>query len=217
MTTLTIMFKKLILFIAVTALFSVSHAQRRGSAANGFDYELRAGANLCQIDGDASGHYNKIGFHAGVGTSMPISDDGNWRFCVEIGLSQKGSRIVNSSMDRNISLLYVEVPLLIAYDLLENHNLRIGVGMAPAILAKSKVTTDKTIDNQQSNNYKRFDALPLMASIRYRFTDHFGLQVRYCNSMLNTAKENGSGTYRIFRSNKGQFNRLIQAGITLSF
>ena len=35
--------------------------------------------------------------------------------------------------------------------------------------------------------------------------------------MLNIAKENGSGTYRISRANKGQFNRLIQAGIPISF
>ena len=212
------MSRKLILLIAITALFAVSHAQRRGSSNNdGFDYELRAGANFCQIDGDASGHYNKLGFHAGVGTSMPVSDDGRWRFCVEVALSQKGSRIVNSSMDRNISIFYVEVPLMVAYDFLDSRRLRIAAGVAPAILAKANVTTDKTLDNAQSNNYKRFDILPLMASLRYRLTDHIGFDFRYCNSMINTAKDNGSGTYRIFRNNKGQFNRLLQAGITLTF
>ena len=182
-----------------------------------FDFELRGGLNFCQIDGDASGNYNKIGFHGGVNTSFPISDDGCWRFVVEIGLTQKGSRIDNNAIDRHISLLYVEVPLMIAYDFMTNHQLRIGAGIAPAILAKANVTTDGAYDNLQSENYKRFDALPICLELRYRFTDHFGADIRFYNSILNTAKENGTGTYRIFKSNKGQFNRLIQAGVTLSF
>lgn len=203
------------LFFAFIA--NIAAQQRRSSSNNDFDYELRGGINFCQIDGDGSAHYNKVGFHAGVGTSMPINDDGRLRFCVEVALSQKGSHIVNSSMDRHISLLYVEVPVMVAYDLLDSRRLRLAAGVAPAILAKANVTTDKTVDNLQSDNYKRFDVMPLVASIRYKITDHIGIDLRYCNSMINTAKENGSGTYRIFHSNKGQFNRLIQTGITIDF
>lgn len=211
-------FATILLLSLLTLIVTDSNAQRRGkSSFNDFDYEIRGGVNFCQIDGDASGNYNKVGFHAGVGTSMPISADGSWRFCVEVGLTQKGSHIVNSSLNRVISLTYVEVPLMVAYDLLESHRLRIGAGIAPAILAKASVTDDKVIDPYHSNNYKRVDALPLTASIRYRITDHVGIDLRYFNSMINTAKENGSGTYRIVRSNKGQFNRLIQTGITLTF
>lgn len=210
--------KRLICIALFFALFVNIEAQQRHKSGNSsFDYEIRAGMNFCQIDGDASAHYNKVGFHAGVGTSMPINVDGRLRFCVEVALSQKGSHIVNSSMDRHISLLYAEIPIMVAYDLLDSRRLRIAAGVAPAILAKANVTTDKTVDNLQSDNYKRFDVLPLVASIRYRISDHVGIDLRYCNSMLNTAKENGSGTYRIFRNNKGQFNRLIQAGITIVF
>lgn len=212
------MLKKIIFLFAIMATVNVAQAQHRGkSSARSFDFELRGGLNFCQIDGDASGNYNKVGFHAGIGTSMPLSDDGSWRFSVELGLTQKGSRITNSNLDRNISLLYVEVPLMVTYDLLDGHKLRLAAGVAPAILAKAKVTTDKTYDRLQSENYKRLDALPVVASIRYRITDHFGVDIRYYNSILNIAKENGSGTYRITRSNKGQFNRLLQAGITLSW
>lgn len=207
----------LFLFLVLSAVNDMQ-AQRRGkSRSSGFDYQLRGGLNFCQIDGDASGSYNKVGFHAGVGTSMPLSDNDRLRLCVEIGLTQKGSRIANSYIDRNISLLYVEVPIMAAYDFLDSRKLRVAAGVAPAILAKAKVTTDKSFDRLQSENYKRFDALPVVASIRYFLTDNFGVDLRYYNSILNIAKENGSGVYRIFRDNKGQFNRLIQAGITLSF
>lgn len=210
--------KAYILLFAILLTAGSAQAQhRKKGQQKEFDFELRGGVNFCQIDGDASGSYNKIGFHGGVNTSFPLSDDGSLRFIVEMGLTQKGSTINSSSLSRTISLFYVEVPLMFAYDLLDNQQLRICAGIAPAILAKSKVTTDGAYDIDQSNNYKRMDALPVCVSIRYRITDHIGVDARYYNSMLNTAKENGSGTYRIFRSNKGQFNRLLQAGLTINF
>ena len=214
--------KKITTLTILALLLSVCsdlQAQHRGkkSAARSFDFEIRGGLNFCQIDGDAAGSYNKIGYHASVGSTMPISDDGKWRFGVEIGLTQKGSRFNNNTFSRHISLLYVEVPLMVAYDFGDSRKLRIGAGVAPAILAKANVTTNDSYDFSQSNNYKTFDLLPLCVGVRYRITDHIGVDARYYNSMLNTAKENGSGTYRIFHSNKGQFNRLIQAGISLSW
>lgn len=206
------------IFIVLLLSFSTLSAQHRGKNSNRqFDLEMRAGANFCQIDGDESGNFNKIGFHASVGTSFPLSDDDRWRFVVELGLTQKGSRIDNNNIDRHISLTYVEVPLMVAYDFMERQQLRIAAGVAPAILAKSNVTTDGSHDQLQSDNYKRLDLLPLCISLRYRFTDTFGFDIRLYNSLLNIANENGTGTYRIFRSNKGQFNRLIQAGLTLNF
>ncbi|MBP5327690.1 MAG: PorT family protein [Bacteroidales bacterium] len=210
--------KTIAIILLLAATIPATFAQsRRHSDSKAFDYEIRGGINLCQIDGDASGNYNKIGFHGSVGTSYPISDDSRCRFVVELGLSQKGSHISNSSLERNISLLYVEVPLMIAYDFGEQRALRFAAGIAPAILAKANVKTDGAYDALQSDNYKRLDALPICVSLRYRFTDHIGVDVRWYNSMLNIANENGSGTYRIFRSNKGQFSRLIHAGLSISF
>ena len=191
-------FTLLALLLATIGTASAQH--RKSSQGRQFDLELRGGINFCQIDGDASGSYNKLGFHGAVNTSFPINDDGRW-----------------SSLDRHISLTYVEIPLMIAYDLLDSRQLRLAAGIAPAILAKANVTTDNIHDNLQSENYKTLDVLPICASIRYRLTEHLGIDVRYYNSMLNIAKENGSGTYRIFRSNKGQFSRLLQAGLTVSF
>ena len=106
---------------------------------------------------------------------------------------------------------------MLAYAMFDGNKLRAGVGVAPAILASANVKTDGVYDELHSQNYKRMDALPICVSLRYKITDHFGIDVRYYNSMLNIAKENGIGTYRISRSNKGQFNRLVQAGITIDF
>lgn len=211
---------RILLIVSLLLCLNVSPSwaqHHRRTNTRQFDLELRAGANFSQIDGDNSANFDKLGFHAAVNTSFPISDDGNWRFLIELGLTQKGSNIKNSTLDRTISLLYVEVPIMLAYDFLEQHQLRAAIGVAPAILAHAKVTSDGAYDAAQSENYKRFDALPFCLSLRYRFNQHIGADIRFYNSLLNTAIENHTGTYRIFRSNKGQFNRLLQAGITLSF
>ena len=171
--------KTILLAVALLLLLPSAYAQKKKkSNAREFDFELRGGFNFCQIDGDGSGNYNKLGFHGAVNTSLPLSDDGKWRFVVEIGLSQKGSHITRSDMNRVISLLYVEVPLLIAYDFTEQGKLRIGAGLAPAILAHSKVTTNKVYDADQSKNYKRMDALPVCISARYRVNEHIGFDLR---------------------------------------
>lgn len=203
-----------IIIIIANIIPNASAQRRSGSHQRGFDYELRGGLNFCQIDGDASGGYSKIGYHAGVATSMPLNDEGRIRFQVGVGLTQKGSHISNNSLDRHISLLYVEVPLMLVYDFMESRNIRLGVGMAPAILAKANVTTYGSYDQLQSDNYKNLDLLPLCLSLRYRITEHLAVDLRGNSSMLNIAIENGSGTYRILRSNKGQFNHLFQLGIT---
>ena len=204
------------LLLGSTMPLQAQHSRKK-NAGRQFDFELRGGVNFCQIDGDASGNYNKLGLHGGVNTSFPLNSDGNLRFLVEIGLTQKGSKIQNSSLDRTIALTYVEVPLMVAYDMLDSRSLRIAAGVAPAILAKANVTTDGSYDALQSNNYKRLDAFPVCVSVRYRINGNIGVDVRWYNSLLNTAIENNSGTYRIFHSNKGQFNRLIEAGIVVDF
>ncbi len=209
-------FSLLILATILTAAPDLYAQHRKGNShRDGFDFQMRSGVNFSQIDGDASGNYNKIGIHAAFNTSYPLGDNG-FRFLVEIGLTQKGSKINNSSIDRDISLLYVEIPLMITYNTLEDQ-LRFGVGVAPAILARSYVKSDGAYDALHSENYKPLDALPVCLSVGYRFTEHVGVDLRWYNSMLNIAKENGSGTYRLFRSNKGQFNRLLQFGLTFSF
>lgn len=205
----------IILLCLIAVPCAEAQRSKKNSHRDDFDLQVRAGLNLCQIDGDASGNYNKPGLHAGVNTTFPLGD-GGWRFLVELGLTQKGSRIDNASLDRTISLLYVEVPLMLTYNMLDD-KLRLGAGIAPAILAKAKVTTDGANDALQADNYKRMDLLPVCVSLGYRINDLIGLDVRWYNSLLNTAIENGTGTYRIWRSNKGQFNRLLQAGITLNF
>lgn len=186
-------------------------------AQNRFDASLFAGLNVCQVDGDGAGHYNHPGLRAGVGTSFALGGDrfySPWRLVVELAYTQKGAHI--DQYDGDIALQYVEIPLMLAYDT-KGSRLRLSAGVAPAVLVGAKVTFGGTVDQNHSANYNRMDWLPLTAAIRYRFTDHLCIEGRYQNSMLSVTRENGSGTYRIFRSNIGSFNRLLSIGLAWQF
>lgn len=179
-----------------------------------FDAAVFAGVNLCQIDGDGAGSYNHPGLRAGVGTSVALSQSAPLRLVVELAYAQKGSHI--GSTDGEIALQYVEMPVMLAYELMDSR-LRFSAGVAPAVLVGANVTFGGVTDPNHSANYNRFDALPLTAALRYRFADHLCLEARYQNSMLSVTRENGSGTYRIFRSNIGSFNRLLTFGLAWQF
>lgn len=204
--------------VAVLALALVmattASAQQHGNHDRQFDYTVMMGLNMCQIDGDASGGYNKMGLHGAVNTSFPLGDNDAWRLQVEVGISQKGS--YSKSIDRTISLLYIEVPVMLTYNTADSR-LRLGVGVAPAVLGSARVDDSGVYNELQSDNYRRVDALPLCVSARYQVIGGLAIEARFYNSMLTCAKESSSGTYRLFRSNMGQFNRLLTVGVAYCF
>lgn len=181
-----------------------------------FDATVFAGLNMCQIDGDGAGSYNHPGLRAGVGTSFALGRDlhSPWRMVVELAFTNKGSHI--EDYDRKLSASYIEIPVMMSYNLLEGR-LRLAAGVAPAVLIGADVTNYGAEDVPSQDNFSAVDWLPLTASIRYRFADHLGLEVRYQNSFLSITKENGSGTYRLFKDNKGCFSRLVSFALSYQF
>ncbi|MCR4658708.1 MAG: PorT family protein [Bacteroidales bacterium] len=176
-----------------------------------FDASVWGGLAMGQIDGDGAGSYNHPGLTAGVESSFALGDiDSPLRAMVGVGFMQKGSHV--SNIGRIISLNYVEIPVMLTASF-SRDRLRAGLGFAPAVLVAANVHDDGVDNPTQSGNYRRFDALPFLASVRYLLSDHFGFELRYENSLLPVTKQSGSGTYRIVRSNQGAFNRLLTIGI----
>ena len=133
-----------------------------------------------------------------------------WRMVVQIAFAQKGSEMNHEPLDRSINLSYVELPVMISYNI---NRLRLALGIAPAVLVGAKVLDGDELNTPLTENHKRFDALPICAELRYRLATHLCLEARYENSMLSITKENSTGTFRIWRKNTGTFNRLITFGI----
>lgn len=204
--------KRHLLLIALLALATAVMAQGR------FDAAISAGMNMSQIDGDGAGRYSHVGLRAGIGTSFSLSRDTEspWRMVVELAFAQKGSEVNRSDFRRSINLSYVEVPLMLSYNTM-NNRLRLAAGVAPAVLVRAAVNDDGIENTALQDNYRKTDLLPLTATARYRFTDHLCLEGRYESSMLSISKEEGQGTYRILRSNKGTFSRVITIGLAWQF
>ena len=201
------------------ALFAIPMSLLSSASAQGrFDAAISAGLNIGQIDGDGAGRYNHPGLRAGVATSFALGSNAEspWRMVVEVAFAQKGS-VVNTGYDhRNITLNYVELPLMMSYNFL-NNRARLAIGLAPAVLAGASVNDDGVENQPLADTYRRFDLLPLIASVRYRFSDHLCLETRFENSMLSISNRQGTGTYRIFRDNKGTFSRLLSFGLAWQF
>ncbi len=181
-----------------------------------FDATVFAGLNMSQIDGDGAGSYNHLGLRAGLGTSFTLGNNvrSPWRMVVELAYTNKGSHI--EEYDRKLSASYIELPIMISYNFLDNR-MRIAAGVAPAVLVGSKVTNYGAEDIPSQENFTAFDWVPVTISLRYRLFDHLGIEARYQNSLLSITKENGSGTYRIFKDNKGCFSRLVSFALTYTF
>ena len=202
------------LFLIATVLVAGSgiHAQGRFSADAFF------GATFNQIDGDDAGSYGHLGLRGGVGTSFYFGWDERtpWRMVVELAFVQKGSNIQNDVLDRTITLNYVELPLMMSYTLLDG-NLRLAAGVAPAIEVGARVMDAGAENAIQEDNYKRFDWCPLTFTARYLFSYNIAVEARFQTSMLSIVDEASSGTYRLFKDNKGAFNRNLYIGLAYCF
>ncbi len=183
-----------------------------------FDASAFFGASFNQIDGDNSGSYSHLGLRAGAGTSFFFGWDERtpWRMVVELAYAQKGSNIQNEVLDRRIALDYVEVPIMMSYTML-NGSLRLAAGVAPAVLVGARVADSGVENTALEQNFKRFDWCPLTVSARYLFSYHIAAELRFQTSMLSVTEENASGSYRIFRENKGSFNRSLTLGLAYCF
>ena len=105
---------------------------------------------------------------------------------------------------------------MMSYTLLDG-NLRLAAGVAPAIEVGARVMDAGAENAIQEDNYKRFDWCPLTFTARYLFSYNIAVEARFQTSMLSIVDEAASGTYRLFKDNKGAFNRNLYIGLAYCF
>jgi hypothetical protein len=115
------------IFLICTA--NICHAQY-------FNAGFRLGGNLCQIDGDQMSGYNLLGLVGGVFVAYHFND--KWEGQFEMLYSQKGSqRVTTDSSAANFNGIwdefridYIEVPVMVNYNLNKKFKLSAGLGAA---------------------------------------------------------------------------------------
>lgn len=116
---------------------------------------LNAAVVTSQIDGDTWGGFNKWGYSFGGHARYQFG--GPWSLQVEVLYARRGSREVQNDYGQ-ISLQYIDVPVLLQYQLPDNLSaIGIEAGVSGNVLLVAR-TGFKPLVLDQTDSYRRFSA-----------------------------------------------------------
>ncbi len=172
--------------------------------AQNFGGGLIAGIATSQVSGDQLGGFNKAGFLVGAFTNKSISP--LLSIQMEMTYIQKGSN--NPKMNENsisdISLSYVEIPLLLRYQ--QSNTIAIEGGIETAFLISS---SDNDIYGKISaTNTREFNTtdIGIFIGLDYSISQKLTLNSRISNSIIPIRAHVSGATYKL---NKGQYNSVL--------
>lgn len=200
--------KNNIIRVLTVALFCAFMVQ--DVAAQRFIGSVVAGANFAQIEGDNVHGFTKVGFNGGLGLTLPLNRKQTWQLSVELLYSMKGSvkkysqpgdfdtivwaPSMYDDVDRsvpfdpktkcNITLDYVQVPVLIHYE--DNYSgCTFGLGFAWGRLVRAHevyygFTRTTTV---RSGTYKKND-WSVIADFNVRLYKNLSLNFRWEYSIV---------------------------------
>lgn len=210
--------KKVGLIIGFTLVNLVAQATF-SQTGNKFKFGIKGGANFSNISTDnASNNKVNTGFNLGLFAKVPITK--SFAIQPEIYFTTKGSEhtyqniFVNGTA--NYELNYIEVPVLMVFNLSNNFNFQFGPYFSYLVDAKVKNVSDVNFfnfeDNIDSKDINNFDT-GLVAGLGVDIKS-FGLGVRYYYGFVTVGKENNnSGTNYVFLDGK---NSVINLYISYS-
>ena len=204
---------KLALFIFCGFLISNLQAQNFGGG-------IILGLSTSQVGGDDLGGFNKAGLLAGVFANKSISP--LFSFQMEMTYIQKGSNNpdMNDYKSKNvekpdISLNYIEVPILLQYQ--QNTTLKIEGGIQFANLINGYYNDSYgEITYSGTTPFIKND-IGLLLGMDYKFSGTLSLNTRISNSILPIGEEdyNHPTTYNSTR--KGKYNSVLSFAIHYNF
>lgn len=200
--------KKLIVLIVLLLSMMAAKSQI-------FNGGLMLGLTASQVDGDSYSGYNKPGLLGGVFVSTELFPNLNGR--LEIRYAARGAK--NPASDNNtgfyqLSLHYIDIPVLVAYRVKEYGALEIGLIPGYLISATGEDDGGKLPD-EALTGYHKFD-LGLLMGININLIPRLGVYVRYGYSFLSI--RNSAGAYyswfgKIFGNSVGDFNNYLSFGL----
>jgi hypothetical protein len=172
--------KKLISVLALTLLVSVPLLAQTGGG-------IKAGVNLAdlKIEGDGFGldFKNRIGFHAGLYYHLFFNE--NIAIQPELLFSQKGAKIDFSGFEVKTNFSYIDLPVLVRYQVVDFLNLHAGPQVGFLISANA-VADDEKEDIKDDFNTIDF-GLAFGAGVDLPMGLNFTL--RYVLGLANIASE----------------------------
>lgn len=198
--------KTLLLFVFVCINFipQVAFSQ----TGNKFKFGIKAGANFSNIEADNTKN-NKVltGFNFGIFTKLPFTK--SFAIQPEIYFTTKGSELTYQNIfvdgTAKYELNYIEVPVLMVFNLSNHFNFQIGPYFSYLVDANVKNVSDVNFfnfeDNIESNDINKFDT-GAVAGFGVDVKS-IGFGVRYYYGFITVGKEESySGTNYIFPDGK---------------
>jgi opacity protein-like surface antigen len=200
---------KRILFI-VTATILLSSIQAK---AQSFNAGAIAGATFCQVDGEEYAGFHQLGFTVGAYANLPFGDYLSGQ--MELKYSLLGAHSSDKEVREygynpySLRLHYVEIPLMLRYNLGVFHVNFITLEAGASIDVLMKATEDVNGDFQvTTRRWSRISATA-NAGLHFNITKHIGIGARFMYSVAPCR----------FTSNPGWFynqyyNKVIQLTLT---
>ena len=204
--------KKFALFIFCGFLISNLQAQNFGGG-------IILGLSTSQVGGDDLGGFNKAGLLAGVFANKSISP--LLSFQMEMTYIQKGSNNpkMNDYEHKNppipdISLSYIEVPLLLQYK--QSEVLEIEGGLLSGYLIDGYYNDLTGEMPNEINPFISYD-IGLFVGLDYKYSDKISLNTRICNSVLPIGSEDYSHPTTYNSNRKGKYNSVLSFALHYNF
>lgn len=169
-----------------TYFFIASILMSQLAFSQAFKAGIFAGLVSSQVDGDKSEGYHKMGFQAGAFSKYVFNEQ--LFLNTELKYIQKGSKHSDAkdNLYFTIQLNYVEVPVLIQYQV--NEHFVFGGGLSYAYLLKANVDDPFGAVPQDYLVYKEYD-MNVLAQMKYLLGEHFWVDFKFAYSILYITKE----------------------------
>lgn len=201
-------------FILFISLFLVA-----GSIdAQNFKGGLRAGFTATQMSGDDLRGFHKLGAFAGGFVTWRFIQNEKWAIQPEINFIMKGSStFLRANKEGNIgekyvlSLYFIEVPFFAKYNIVKGLELELGVALDVLLYGVEKDANGKIPARQPFRTF----GMTGIAGFSYLFANHYGLNLRYGNSLIPLRVNDGK--HSNYRMNKKQFSSEIVFSVYYQF
>ncbi|MDR2979193.1 MAG: PorT family protein [Bacteroidales bacterium] len=200
-------------FFLLLLLFSLSFHSFSQSRIKG---GVRAGGTASQISGDDLSGFHKLGGYAGVFANIPLSQNENWKFQMELNFIMKGSNMYVSGLNNpnigrkyTLNLFYLEVPFLFKFMPFRNFDIELGPTFNILFGYRESNEAGKIVGRPAFKFYE----FSILGGISYTIKEKWGISLRYSNSIIPVRKP----TWVYDRRVNNQFNSTFALSATYQF
>ncbi|MEM9340142.1 MAG: porin family protein [Bacteroidota bacterium] len=128
----------------------------------------------------------RTSYHVGIAASMQVSE--KLQFTPEVLFSNKGftTEAITGAQETNVSLNYVNIPLLLQYDLFENTGIQFGPEVGLLLTASQKIGSEKFDVGDFWNNKIDFG---MSAGASHQISERLKLHARYTHGFLSVVSD----------------------------